>query len=143
PSKNIQARCTTLCPSADLYPAPGAPFYFGPSMRALRDTWLGEGEALGTLELVHDIALEAESYMLHPALLDGMLRAWYSAADGQVPLNGVHVPARIEHIAVYRVPSPREEMWAHAIFTPGMPSAELCFDLTMRDGSDRILMEVR
>ena len=45
---------------------------YGPAFRGLRSVWLGDGEALGRIELPPEIAVDG--YALHPALLDACLQ---------------------------------------------------------------------
>ena len=79
---------------------------YGPAFRALRELWLGDGEALGRIKLAEDVAVR--SFFAHPALLDACLHCIASILPpGETDL---YVPAAIEHAVFYSAPS--QELWA-------------------------------
>ncbi|MEU5165861.1 SDR family NAD(P)-dependent oxidoreductase [Streptomyces mutomycini] len=99
----VAARCAELVTHTDCYDILHARgLDYGPRMRALTEVRLGDGEALGTLELPDGASLDG--VVLNPALLDGALhalvvllaRAYGETADGFLPLAlgelGVHAP---------------------------------------------------
>ncbi|MBM7440079.1 SDR family NAD(P)-dependent oxidoreductase [Streptomyces sp. HB132] len=99
----VAARCAELVTHTDCYDILHARgLDYGPRMRALTEVRLGDGEALGTLELPDGASLDGA--VLNPALLDGALhalvvllaRAYGETADGFLPLAlgelGVHAP---------------------------------------------------
>ncbi|GCB43497.1 polyketide synthase modules and related proteins [Streptomyces sp. NL15-2K] len=99
----VAARCAEPVAHADCYDTLRAHgLDYGPRMRALTEVRLGEGEALGTLDLPDGASLDGAA--LNPALLDGALhalvvllaRAYGDTADGFLPLAlgdlTVHAP---------------------------------------------------
>ncbi|MFD8378352.1 SDR family NAD(P)-dependent oxidoreductase [Streptomyces sp. NPDC059679] len=99
----VAARCAELVTHTDCYDILRAHgLDYGPRMRALTEVRLGDGEALGTLELPDGASLDG--VVLSPALLDGALhalvvllaRAYGERADGFLPLAlgelTVHAP---------------------------------------------------
>ncbi|MFI1332775.1 SDR family NAD(P)-dependent oxidoreductase [Streptomyces sp. NPDC020845] len=99
----VAARCAELVTHTDCYDILRAHgLDYGPRMRALTEVRLGDGEALGTLELPDGASLDGVA--LNPALLDGALhalvvllaRAYGERADGFLPLAlgelTVHAP---------------------------------------------------
>ncbi|MFI9040629.1 SDR family NAD(P)-dependent oxidoreductase [Streptomyces sp. NPDC053726] len=99
----VAARCAELVTHTDCYDILRAhSLDYGPRMRALTEVRLGDGEALGTLELPDGASLDGVA--LNPALLDGALhalvvllaRAYGERADGFLPLAlgelTVHAP---------------------------------------------------
>ncbi|WP_457430625.1 SDR family NAD(P)-dependent oxidoreductase [Streptomyces sp. QTS52] len=99
----VADRCAELVTHTDCYDILRAHrLDYGPRMRALTEVRLGDGEALGTLELPDGASLDGVA--LNPALLDGALhalvvllvRAYGDKADGFLPLAlgelTVHAP---------------------------------------------------
>ncbi len=99
----LAARCTEQVTHTDCYEVLRAQrLDYGPRMRALTELRLGEGEALGTLDLPEGASLDGA--VLNPALLDGALhalvvllaRAYGDTADGFLPMAlgelTVHAP---------------------------------------------------
>ncbi|MGW7131153.1 SDR family NAD(P)-dependent oxidoreductase [Streptomyces bobili] len=99
----VAARCAESVTHTDCYDILRAHgLDYGPRMRALTEVRLGDGEALGTLELPDGASLDGA--VLNPALLDGALhalvvllaRAYGERADGFLPLAlgelTVHAP---------------------------------------------------
>ncbi|MER6036912.1 SDR family NAD(P)-dependent oxidoreductase [Streptomyces sp. NPDC001835] len=99
----VAARCAEVVDRTDCYDVLRARgLDYGPRMRALTEVRLGDGEALGTLELPDGASLDG--VLLNPALLDGALhalvvllaRAYGERADGFLPLAlgglAVHAP---------------------------------------------------
>lgn len=69
----LRTRCATAVDPAT-YEAQlrGQGITYGPQFQALRQLWVGEGEALGYVTL--PAGVDATGYHLHPVLLDGALR---------------------------------------------------------------------
>ncbi|MFI5685501.1 SDR family NAD(P)-dependent oxidoreductase [Streptomyces sp. NPDC051636] len=123
----VAARCTEPVTRADAYDLLRARgLDYGPRMRALTEVRLGDGEAVGTLDLPDGAALDGAA--LNPALLDGALhalvvllaRVYGDSADGFLPLAlgeltvyaPVTGPCRV-HVAAGRL----GERTAHADLT--------------------------
>ncbi|MFC4465284.1 SDR family NAD(P)-dependent oxidoreductase [Streptomyces xiangluensis] len=100
---DVAARCAEVVTHTDCYDILRAHgLDYGLRMRALTEVRLGDGEALGTLELPDGASLDGVA--LNPALLDGALhalvvllaRAYGERADGFLPLAlgelTVHAP---------------------------------------------------
>ncbi|MFJ4269247.1 SDR family NAD(P)-dependent oxidoreductase [Streptomyces coelicoflavus] len=123
----VAARCAEPVAHTDCYDILRAHgLDYGPRMRALTEVRLGDGEALGTLELPDGASLDG--VLLNPALLDGALhalvvllaRAYGERADGFLPLAlgelTVHAPVTGPcqvHVAAGRL----GERTAHADLT--------------------------
>jgi acyl transferase domain-containing protein/thioesterase domain-containing protein/acyl carrier protein len=66
----------------DLYAAlAGAGLEYGPNFQGLRGAWRRGDEIFGEISLHEDLAGDAESFALHPALLDAALHAAAGAED--------------------------------------------------------------
>ncbi|MEU1669891.1 SDR family NAD(P)-dependent oxidoreductase [Streptomyces sparsogenes] len=132
----VAARCAESVTHTDCYDLLRAHgLDYGPRMRALTEVRLGDGEALGTLELPDGASLDG--VVLNPALLDGALhalvvllaRAYGERADGFLPLAlgelTVHAPVT-GPCHVHVTAGPLGERTAHA-------------DLTVMDAHGQVL----
>jgi myxalamid-type polyketide synthase MxaE and MxaD len=112
---------------------------YGPSFQGLQQVWQREGEALGRLRPV-----EADVHRIHPALLDAGFQVLVTAvAGGQGGAGGGPVvPVGIERFHLHDWPA--AEVWSHARARPADQggSGALVGDVTMLDGSGRVLVEV-
>ena len=108
----VRARCPHELPPAAYYDrlCEGG-LECGPRFRALESFWVGDGEAIGRVQLPETLEHEASAYGLHPALLDACLQliAGTLAADSRrPPAHGeddekfVYLPVGFEslHIAI-------------------------------------------
>ncbi|MFH8902656.1 SDR family NAD(P)-dependent oxidoreductase [Streptomyces coeruleorubidus] len=147
----VAARCAESVTHTDCYDVLRAHgLDYGPRMRALTEVRLGDGEALGSLELPDGASLDGA--VLNPALLDGALhalvvllaRAYGERADGFLPLAlgelSVHAPVtgpcRV-HVTVGRL----GERTAHADLTVMDPHGQVLARL--HDLAVRVLGEHR
>lgn len=90
---------------------------YGPAFRGVRVVWVGEGEALGQVQLPEPAARDAGAYRIHPALLDACLQVGTrSFAQPQGARSRLWVPIRFESLALYRPPG--TELWSHALSVP-------------------------
>ena len=79
---------------------------FGPSFRGVRTLWRERGEALGLITLPAE-AVDAGSYVLHPALLDAcfqVIRGFADISDDAQGDNLVTLPVSIDRLRFFRRP---------------------------------------
>ena len=111
----------------------------GPRWESLRQVWLGDGYALGYLELAAELAGDVERFALHPALLDIAT----SFGESYVPKGeGHYLPLSYRRLLAYG-PLPRKA-WSYVRFGAGTPSREtLAFDVAILDeeGNERVRIE--
>lgn len=100
---------------------PAATFYnsleehglqYGPSFRAVEYAWQKREEALGRVALPESLQYEADSYFIHPALLDACLQvlAATQAASGG---KALYIPAACQRIRFFSRPG--RLLWSHVI----------------------------
>lgn len=83
---------------------------YGPSFQGVQELWLSENEVLARVAVSEQIALQLDSYQLHPAWLDACLHCYLSARSltGSDPF----LPVSIEQLCAYG--TTREPVWVHA-----------------------------
>ena len=142
----IRARCTTAL-NADEYYASlrrlGADF--GPKFRALVNLSRGVNEALGEVRLPETAAANADSYRLHPALLDACFQLSPAAMgldDTDNTSDAGYVPVRVRGLRVHQfgVSHVFCHMTVPADIVRGQPT--LTHQLTIVDAAGRLVAEV-
>ncbi len=103
----LQAKCDRTISVTDYYQQVGAQgLEYGASFQAITELWVGEGQALGKIQL----SLAAEKYQFHPVLLDASLQVL-----GAILLdNGTtdtYLPVGCDRFQVYRRPD--NCLWSH------------------------------
>ncbi|MGF7179797.1 SDR family NAD(P)-dependent oxidoreductase [Tunturiibacter psychrotolerans] len=94
--------------------------YLGPSFKGLHRLWIGTNEVLGEVQLVPEIAAEAQFYRIHPGLLDPCLQPFAAAALSIEELasgNAIYMPVGVASYTVYR--DPGEKLWSHVVVSRG------------------------
>ena len=122
--------------------------YLGPSFKGLEQLWVGNHEVLGKIRLVPEIALEANAYQIHPALLDPCLQPFTAAAFTPEELacgNVIYMPVGVANYRVYREPG--EILWSHVVLSAGDGHPEqatsLHFDVSVFDRVGALVAEVK
>ncbi|GAB4211745.1 MAG: type I polyketide synthase [Sandaracinaceae bacterium] len=115
---------------------------FGPRWRVLREVLWGRGEALAELSLDPRFEAEAETFALHPALLDlatGFAMDLIDGYDGST----LWVPVSYESVRVHAPLPSRIRSWARV--QPGASQAGdfATFDLVLTDLDGAVIVEVR
>ena len=107
----VQAACSEQISGADYYDRlERAGLAFGERFRGLQAIWRRDGEALGLVELPAELAAEAGSYGIHPALLDACLHLLGAPlkSDGEPK---AYLLLAIDRIQLYAAPGAR--LWSH------------------------------
>ena len=86
-------------------------FNLGPAFRGLQEIRRGANEALGRIELPDNIGARADSYLVHPALLDGALRVGALVLP-KTSSSGPPLLARIGRLTLQRRAG--RAAWSHA-----------------------------
>lgn len=87
---------------------------FGPRFRGVAQITRRDGEALGRMELPDALARDAESYGLHPALLDACFHVIGAALPGAgAALNDAFLLMHVERIRLHRRPT--RAFWNHVV----------------------------
>lgn len=117
---------------------------FGPSFRGVLNTWKGEAEAVGELDLPVILEANAEAYEFHPALLDAglqLLMTILPASEDERVETRTFVPVGTGEMCVYA--KPEMKIWAHVCLRPakGGSSELLIGDLRMFDQRGKLIAE--
>jgi 1-acyl-sn-glycerol-3-phosphate acyltransferase len=109
--------------------------------QALEQMWVGEREALASIEL--PVECDPGGYSIHPILVDAALQSLVAAAVGpdlQADKGGLFLPVGIGRLLMVGQPTSRRA-WAHAILrsAPGEPPAG---DVTLMDETGNVLLQV-
>ncbi|MDC0749537.1 type I polyketide synthase [Polyangium mundeleinium] len=139
----LQARCPTVVDAEAFYRRmeEGGLFY-GRSFRGLEQMWLGSEEGLARVFLPADVAVNADQYQVHPALLDACFQTLvgvHVAAETE-PL-GTYVLSGIDRIRLHR--SLGQEAWVHAQLHASDDKANPVGDVYVIDADGRVQAEVQ
>jgi acyl transferase domain-containing protein len=110
--------------------------YWGAHWQSLRRVDLGRGEALAEIELPADLAAEAGSFGLHPALLDvatGIL-GFYEEES--------YLPLSYRRVRVHRPLPARFYSYLRQQGEPGAGGETLAVDIVLLDGDGHVLVEI-
>ncbi|MCB9450589.1 MAG: type I polyketide synthase [Anaerolineaceae bacterium] len=109
---------------------------FGPQFRGLERVWVGDGEALGLIQLPD--SLSTGSYHVHPGLLDACLQT----ANLLLPEDSrdTYLPLSLDSLRVFR---PLETpLWSHAVLHPGDSREVLRADFHLFDADGQVVAVV-
>ncbi len=109
---------------------------FGATFRGISALWSGQGEVLGQIDLPEALAVEVDSYQIHPAVLDAGLHV----LDAGLPDEQfAHLLVGIDRFQLHRPPSAR--LWGHAVLGAGFaPGQETCTgDVRLYDDAGRLV----
>ncbi|HVK65323.1 MAG TPA: SDR family NAD(P)-dependent oxidoreductase [Polyangium sp.] len=139
----LQARCPTLLDAESFYRRmEEGGLTYGRSFRGLEQMWLGSEEGLARVFLPADVAVNADQYQVHPALLDACFQTLvgvHVAAETE-PL-GTYVLSGIDRIRLHR--SLGQEVWVHAQLHTSDDKANPAGDVYVIDADGRVQAEVQ
>lgn len=81
---------------------------YGKSFQGIQQLWRGQGQALGQIQLPDALTAEAQSYQLHPALLDACFQLLAAAMDADNP-EATFLPTGIDTLQLYSRAS--QQIW--------------------------------
>jgi acyl transferase domain-containing protein/NADPH:quinone reductase-like Zn-dependent oxidoreductase/SAM-dependent methyltransferase/acyl carrier protein len=108
---------------------------YGPAFQGLKHLWLGNGEALGQIEINQDVTPGFEEYILHPVILDACFQI-----GATLPFDGTYLPVEISKLIFYK--SPSRKSWGHVRFLMQKGSS-ITLDIAIFDGHQNLLVEVQ
>ncbi|MDI1443198.1 type I polyketide synthase [Polyangium sp. 6x1] len=139
----LQARCPTMLDAESFYRRmeEGGLFY-GRSFRGLEQMWLGTEEGLARVFLPADVAVSADQYQVHPALLDACFQTLVGVhvATETEPL-GTYVLSGIDRIRLHRTLG--QEVWVHAQLHASDDMSNPAGDVYVIDADGRVQAEVQ
>lgn len=92
-------------------------FLFGPAFQGIRKLWIGDGEALASVQPPAELAASA-GFQLHPALLDACFQPFMQVLP---PRNRDEDPILMTNIGSFRLlraPVAGETLWSHVTLEP-------------------------
>jgi acyl carrier protein len=110
---------------------------YGPAFQGVVELWVGEGEALGRVELPEPV--NDQGYTLHPALLDACLQVAAALSPDEA---ATYVPSGIKSLRL-RARTPRRA-WVVAARRASEETkrGEVRCDLRIVDDEERLLLEI-
>ncbi len=113
-------------------------YEMGPRWRSLEKVYLGEGEALGWIELSEELAGDVQQYLIHPALLD--LSLW--VGHHLLPDASEYLPLSFKRIDLYH-PLPTAFYSYVTLREISADNRETrSFDVQIFDRENRLLIEI-
>ncbi|MGE5828014.1 MAG: SDR family NAD(P)-dependent oxidoreductase [Micromonosporaceae bacterium] len=107
---------------------------FGPRWRSLRRVEVGHDEQFAVLELPEDALIDADRWVLHPALLDE------ATSFGTIPGDGQYLPMGYGRLLV-RGPLPRQ-LYSHLRYRGGPSGEIIAMDLSLYDHTGREVVAI-
>ncbi|MEA5560868.1 SDR family NAD(P)-dependent oxidoreductase [Planktothrix agardhii] len=107
---------------------------YGETFQVLKQLWVGEEQALGRIELPKN--LEADSYHVHPVLLDGCLQVLLTILPDS-NLSEVYLPTSLEQLTIYQ--RPQTCVWSYV----RLRSNSLVADVQLFNTAGDLVMEVK
>ncbi|TQJ03210.1 SDR family NAD(P)-dependent oxidoreductase [Amycolatopsis cihanbeyliensis] len=118
---------------------------YGPSFQPIGSVLRGDREVLARLEVPASVELPAETFTLHPSLLDGMLQAALWTAADPAGDGMRRLPFALTALEIVR-PLPRRA-WVHAVpsevDTGARAGKAHGHELTLLDDDGRVLLRMR
>jgi myxalamid-type polyketide synthase MxaD len=136
---DVKTRCTSEVPIADIWQREtNLGLEMGPAFRGLNRLYRSEQELLGRVDLPSDVPFREKTYSIHPALLDGALRA----AAQAIPGNAAGAPRLLTHIRrLSFVNSPGRTLWTHAFVDATTQSKQATINLFDDSGAVSMTIE--
>jgi myxalamid-type polyketide synthase MxaB len=137
----VQARCQREIPVDEFYEnASGRGIQFGASLRAVEKLWLGDNEALASIQLPAEFRPETKTYKLHPSLLDAAFQVAVAAAAQSS--SDLFLPVGCE--SFHLLSSGFAQGWAHARVRArqGVSKDTYTVDITIADDAGHPVAEV-
>jgi acyl carrier protein len=110
---------------------------YGPAFQGVVELWVGEGEALGRVELPEQV--NDQGYTLHPALLDACLQVAATLSPDEA---ATYVPSGIKSLRLRARPPRRAWVVAARRASEETKRGEVRCDLRIVDDEERLLLEI-
>jgi phthiocerol/phenolphthiocerol synthesis type-I polyketide synthase C len=140
--RELQASCQEEVPAAELYQRlRESGLQYGPAFQGMKRLWRGSGEALGQVELPHNLKSEANGYHVHPTLLDACIQVIAAALPNQAA-DETYLPSRVASLRIYNRPGTR--LWSHAVLRTdaALDVSTLEGDVHLFDEAGQVVAEV-
>ncbi len=142
----IAARCGArrekATPGGAIVTAQESHLRFGPRWRVLRGISIGVGEAIAQLELEPEFVSDLERTTMHPAILDIATGFAMELIPGYDPKASLWVPVSYRRVRVHAPLAGKLESWARLADDLRGEGEFATFDVTIADGTGKVLVEV-
>jgi amino acid adenylation domain-containing protein len=140
----IRERCVSRVGATELYTSlERRGLRYGPAFKGVRELWLRDNEALARIALDRRLQDAANTYCVHPALLDAAFQVLLAAGDaGPVPVPDglLNLPTAITRMECFsRLGA---ACWSHAVVTRRHPDG-FEGDVSLFDDTGRVLLRCR
>ena len=121
----------------------GMGFQFGPAFRVFNELYCSAGEALAFIALPAELASAAGSFLLHPALIDGVLRTTVGIGEPQRYAGYMPLPVALQRMEIHRPVN--ADCCVHASLSPenSDDSQIRHFDITVMANDGTVLARLR
>ncbi|NPV90609.1 MAG: type I polyketide synthase [Firmicutes bacterium] len=107
--EGLRSRCPLEVPVEEMYVRLGRnDWNYGPSFKALRRVWRGEGEVLAEIQGMDALLNDSDGYLLHPVVLDAAFQSLLAGfGDEEDDRARMMVPVSIGRVSFYSPPGSR------------------------------------
>jgi acyl transferase domain-containing protein/thioesterase domain-containing protein/acyl carrier protein len=136
--KRLQKNLRAQLAKDEIYPAcEQLGFFYGPAFRGVETIWRRDGESLGQIKLPEQLAVGANQYQIHPALLDACFQVLLFAAP-ESDARRILLPARIDRIKFFARPG--KKIYCHATMVRAGSHA-ITWNFQVLDKAGRVLLD--
>ena len=115
---------------------------FGARWRNLKKVWLGRGELLSDVELSPEFASEADTYRLHPALLDMATGSAMFLIAGNETAKHLYVPVSYGSVKIFGPLPATCYSYVRAKSGTSIDSPLATFDISILDREGKVVVEI-
>jgi acyl transferase domain-containing protein len=115
---------------------------FGARWRNLKKVWLGRGELLSDVELSPEFASEADTYRLHPALLDMATGSAMFLIAGNETAKHLYVPVSYGSVKIFGPLPAACYSYVRAKSGASIDSPLATFDISILDREGKVVVEI-
>jgi len=112
---------------------------YGKTFQCIQEMWVNGHQSLARLELDRSLELEADRYLIHPALLDASLHSCFAVVHKNAGTERIYLPDRIDRIKVHAPATPT--IWAY-INVHQLDHTWLVADCWLFDGQMSVVAEL-
>jgi acyl transferase domain-containing protein len=142
--EDARQRCVTPVDGAHFYAALAAKGnQWGPCFQGLRQVFIGEGEAVGRIDVADGVASEVGRYRFHPAVADACGHALVATVPferSDDATGGAFVGGGVGEVRFHRSPV-GARMWSHARLQPQADPRVVVGDVLVYDESGALVSE--
>ena len=141
----LRNRCSHEIPKSDLYRQfDKLGMRYGPCFQGVERLWIGDGEALGQIQVAAALEADLHDYRLHPAILDACLQVLQgvtmSEGANERQTEDVYLPSQIDRVRFYNRPG--HTLYSHARLVE-QAATHIKADFQLLDDGGNVLADVQ